>query len=69
MVVTVSKRSWEPRLPHWIAPGDSATWYLEVDDVRHQAAMLGCDFDEMTAYVSFADGREVLAGRGLPLKA
>jgi hypothetical protein len=68
MVVTVPPRAWEPRLPHWISPGDAATWYLNVDDVRRQAATLGCDFDEMTAYVSFADGREILAARGMPLK-
>lgn len=68
MVVTMPRRAWEPRLPHWIQPGDSATWYLEVEDLRHRASTLGCAFAEMIAYVAFADGREIAADRGLPLE-
>lgn len=58
---------WEPHLPAWVEPGDDATWYLPVDEVRAQSACLGCWFESMKAYVSLADGREVVAGRGMPL--
>lgn len=52
----------------WVKAGDEATWYLPVDEVRAQAAMLGCSFLSMKVYVSLADGREVIADRGVPLK-
>ena len=25
---------WSPALPHWIEPGTSETWYVELDDAR-----------------------------------
>lgn len=33
-----------------------------------QAAELTCEFNDMRPYVSFADGREVSADRGIPLE-
>lgn len=26
--------AWSPALPHWIEPGESATWYAELQDAR-----------------------------------
>ena len=68
LVALAPTTTWEPRLPHWVQPGDEATWYLDAERVRSQAAELSCRFDDMHAYVSFADGREVLADRGIPLE-
>lgn len=67
MVARVPATAWEPRLPHWIQPSGEATWYFDAEQVRQQGSELGCSFDEMRAYVSFADGREVSASRGVPL--
>jgi len=68
LVVREPGTGWEPRLPAWVQPGDDATWYLLVSEVRSQAAALGCFFDSMKAYISLADGRELVADRGMPLK-
>lgn len=59
---------WEPRLPLWIQPRDAATWYFDADELRRQAASLETPFDKMVAFVRFADGREIRADRGVPLK-
>jgi len=67
LIVTQPTTPWEPRLPHWVAAGDSATWYLDTEDVRQRAESEGWAFDDMIAFVNFADGREVTADRGLPL--
>ncbi len=67
LVVLGPTTSWEPSLPHWIQPGDEATWYLRADDVRRQAQEHGCAFRDMRGYVCLADGREVAASVGLPL--
>jgi hypothetical protein len=40
MLVRNPTTSWEPRLPHWVKPGDDATWYLPVDQMRAQSASL-----------------------------
>lgn len=67
MVVTRPQTNFEPRLPHWVDPGDQAQWFLDADEVRRQQATLGCKFDDMIAYVSLADGRELKAPGGVPL--
>ncbi len=58
----------EPLLPHWVEPGDHAEWFLEAGEMRRQKAALGCRFRQMVPYVTLADGRELRAKRGLPLK-
>ncbi len=67
LIVTQPTTRWEPPLPHWIAAGDEATWYLDAADVRQRAESEGWAFEDMIAFVTFADGREVTADRGLPL--
>lgn len=67
LVVTTPTTMWEPRLPHWLQPGDEATWYLEANALREQAGALGCSYDDMRAFVHFADVREVQSDRGVPL--
>jgi hypothetical protein len=67
LVAMVPTTHWEPSLPHWIEPGDEATWYLTADDVRRQAEESKCKFGDIRGYVSFADGREISASDGLPL--
>lgn len=57
----------DPQLPHWIEPGDAATWYFAAADLRTAAREEGVTFDVMRAYVTFADGRKVTADRGLPV--
>lgn len=54
-------------MPHWIQPGDCATWYFDPEQLRQQAATERVRFDQMRAYVTFADGREIRADRGIPL--
>lgn len=68
LVAFAPTTTWEPTLPHWVQPGDEATWYLDAERVRSQAAELSCRFKDMRPYVSFAGGREVLADRGIPLE-
>jgi len=67
LFVTQPTTPWEPRLPHWVAAGASATWYLDAQAVRQRAKSEGWAFDDMIAFVDIADGREVTADRGLPL--
>lgn len=67
MVITRPQTSFEPRMPHWVQPGDQALWFLDADEVRRQRAHIGCKFEQMIAYVSLADGRELKAENGVPL--
>lgn len=67
IVVTTPTTSWESPLPHWVQPRDEATWYLDAGDLRRQSTELGCPYDDMVAFVNFADGREVTAATGVPL--
>lgn len=66
--MTAPTTTWEPRLPHWIPPGDEATWYLNADEARSQAAKAKVKLKHMRAYVTFADGRQVKADRAIPLR-
>lgn len=58
---------WEPRLPHWVQPGDEAEWFVEAEELRHQQATLGCRFDQMIPYVRLADGRELMSEKAVLL--
>lgn len=65
--VTHPTASWEPRLPHWIKPGDDASWHIKVDELRRIAAERQIRFDDMIAFVSFANGEAIRAEKGVPL--
>lgn len=67
MVVPVPTTSWEARLPAWVEPGDELTVYLDAEEVRGHVRAQGMAYDEMHAYVSLADGRQLVAAGGLPL--
>ena len=68
VVVLSPTTTWEPRLPHWVQPGDEATWYFDPAELRRIAAEHKIAFESMCAFATVGDGRSLLADRGVPLK-
>jgi hypothetical protein len=67
MFVSTQTTPWVPSMPHWVQPGDEATWLFDGDELRRSAREYNVPFEDMTAYVSLADGREIRAAAGVPL--
>ena len=58
---------WDPPLPAWVAAGGAETWNFPAGLVRAKQRDLACAFDELIGFVTLADGRELVADKGVPL--
>ena len=61
IVVPIPATAWETLLPHWIEPGDAASWFVSADKIEARLPALGTTSDELLAYVRLADGRTITA--------
>lgn len=68
-MVVMEPPNWSTPVPHRLEPDAEATRFLvPADELLRLEREQGIPFKQMKGYVTLADGTEVKAGRGVPLK-